>query len=211
MWEAYLIKIVLTVSIILRVKYPDKDILSWVLGELVCASSCDPLASSTWMEQHLKEEPATGFHFTIPIPVMHSTGNQMRLLKTTTLEPLCRRGGPKTTERGRLDKHRTEQGPYDPSSGSRPASSRQRRSRLRPQRCGTDAGGLRHRQEKEDASSQWTITSITTHLTDLFPPPKKTFLSPFLLHHYLSDIWSIIDSWRMYRRWMHMTGLRTQG
>lgn len=92
----------------------------------------------------------------------------------------CAGGGTKTTERGRLDKQRTEQGPYDVSgSSSRPASSRQRRSPLRPQRCGTDAGGLRHRQEKEDASSQWTITSITTHFTDLFRL-KQTL---FLLHH----------------------------
>lgn len=94
----------------------------------------------------------------------------------------CAEGSPKTTERGRLDKHRTEQAPYDPSrssSSSRPGSSRQRRSRRRPRRCGTDGGGLRHRQEKEDASSQWTITSLKTHLTNLPPaPPAKTIAMP---------------------------------
>lgn len=89
----------LSLIIILRVKYPDKDTLSWILGELLCASSSDSFASSTWMEKHLKRGASHWISFTLPIPVMHSTGNQMRLLKTT-LEPLCRRGGQRQPREG---------------------------------------------------------------------------------------------------------------
>lgn len=89
----------LSLIIFLRVKYPDKRILSWIPGELLCASSSDSLASSTWMEQHLKRGGSHWISFTISIPVKHSTRNRMRLLKTTTLEPLCRRGPKDSRER----------------------------------------------------------------------------------------------------------------
>lgn len=51
------------------------------------------------MEQHLKRGGSHWISFTAPIPAMQSTRNQMRLLKTTTLEPLCRRGHKDNRER----------------------------------------------------------------------------------------------------------------
>lgn len=83
-----------------------------------------------------------------PLDFIHNSqnsGEQMRLHN---------HGSEVSVQEGdQRDGHSTEQGPCDPSS-----------RQLEPtatQRCGTDAGGLRHRQEKEDASTEATITSIT--------------------------------------------------
>lgn len=103
-----------------------------------------------------------------PLGFIHNShsGNQMRLWS------LCAGGGPERCERRRLDEHSTEQGPYDASSRKQePTATR---------RCGTDGGGLRHRQEKEDASSQSTMSSITTHLAGLSPPKKIALPAPSL-------------------------------
>lgn len=89
---------------------------------------------------------------------------------------ISERGKPRNSHgwRDAGETNRTEQGPYDPSSGSRLASSRQRRNRQRPKRCGTDGGGLRHRK-KEDASSQQTIKSITKrHIVNSFRGDVRT-------------------------------------
>lgn len=110
-----------------------------------------------------------------PLGFIHNShsGNQIRL-ENPRLWSLCAGGGP---ESGRLDEHSTEQGPYDASSRKQePTATR---------RCGTDGGGLRHRQEKEDASSESNIASITTHLAGLSPPnnrPSCSIINSLIIH-----------------------------
>lgn len=98
---------------------------------------------------------------TQPLDFIHSSFLSLRSHSEPTVAPspaskvilqfgqIRAKGKERAGEGGREggETNRTEQGPYDLSSGSRLASSRQQRNRLRPKRCGTDGGGLRHRKK----------------------------------------------------------------
>lgn len=125
--------------------------------------------------------------FTIPLPVMGSHSGPTVSVKHAS-DVQFRGGGEggekKERKRGEGAGERERPARQTGRSGSRLASSRRQRSRLRPKRCGTD-GGLRHRKKRRTPHHSKSLASIdsahltafrTTEIRRLWPPTNERSL-----------------------------------
>lgn len=168
--------------------------MSWELGEAFGVPFTDPWASpchtfgfadlnNAWDRTRLLDF----IHNSPPLMSSHSEPIVSLKRASEVFVQFRKRKGQERAREGERAARQTGR------SGSRLASSRQQRSRLRPKRCGTDGGGLRHRKKRRTPHhSKHSRPSLNTTQLTAF---RSTDISRFLSFTPLKKRRTITDAW----------------